>query len=253
GGPRGSGAPARRTPPPRGRVAPPFLMAAGELALPRRPRGEAALRGVLPLAEALAGPPGEDEQQVAQPVDVAQRPLADRLLTGEDQHAPLGPATHRARLVQEPADPAPARQDEGLERLEVLLAPVHQALQRGDLALADPEHALVRRVGGRGQLAAEVEQLVLDPPEDLVEPPVGLAGAELLGVEHAGQPDDGVELVERAVGLDARGVLGDAAAAHQGGLALVAGPGVDAGDADGHGRPQANTARRPPVARPTTC
>jgi len=64
---------------------------------------------------------------------------------------------------------------------------------------------------------------------------VPLALGEPLGVEDPHESDDRVQLVERAVGDDARRILRDALAADQGGLALVAGASVDARDADRHG------------------
>jgi hypothetical protein len=115
-------------------------------------------------------------------------------------------------------------------------AMVHQVLERGHLGLADLEHPFVLGARRRGQLAAEVEQLVLDPAQRLVEPAVMLALGEPLLVERADEPDDGVQLVDGAVRADARRVLGHAPAPDQSGLAAVAGARVDASDADGHER-----------------
>ena len=137
--------------------------------------------------------------------------------------------------MEKSVDAPAARQDERLERRQIFLAPVHELLELLDLALADLEHSFVDGVGWRGQLAPQVEELVLDLSQHFVEPAVALALVEPLGVEHAHQADDGVELVDRAVGHDARRVLRDPLAADQGGLALVAGASVDARDADGHG------------------
>src|SRR5262249_55648923 len=116
------------------------------------------------------------------------------------------------------------------------LAVMHQALERGHLGLTDPEHALVPGVGGRGQLADEIEQLVLDLPEHLVEPAMVLALLEAFLVERPDEPDDRIQLVDGPVGLDARRILRHAPAADQTGIALVPQTGVDARDADGHGR-----------------
>ena len=146
----------------------------------------------------------------------------------------LGAPAHRARLVQERAHPASAREDEGLERLQILLALVHEPLERAHVVGTDFEHARVLGVRRRRQLAAEVEQLVLDPFEDLLEP-VARGARRRVGVEAARQTDDGVELVDLAVALDAGRVLRHARAADQGGRPLVAGAGVDARDTDGHG------------------
>jgi hypothetical protein len=82
------------------------------------------------------------------------------------------------------------------------------------------------RVGRRGQLAAHVEELVLDLAQRGVEPDVfllpGTAALHALGVEDAHEADDGVQLVHGAVGHDAGRVLRDALAANQAGLAAIA-------------------------------
>ena len=97
-----------------------------------------------------------------------------------------------------------------------------QLAERGHLLRPHPEHALVHRVGRRGQLAAQVEQLVLQPAQHLVEPAVPAAALLPLRIEHASQPDHRVQLVDGAVRLDARRVLGHATAAYQRGLATPA-------------------------------
>src|SRR5215468_7316264 len=151
--------------------------------------GEPALPEVLGLAEPLAHPPREHEKEVAETVHVLERPRRDGLDTPQGKDASLGAATDRAPLMEEAAHAAAAGEDEGLERLEVFLAPVHELLERFHLGLADPVHALVDGIRGRGQLAAEVEQLVLDAAQHLVEPAVVLALLELLGVEDPRKTD----------------------------------------------------------------
>src|SRR3990170_3082243 len=95
--------------------------------------GEPALPEVLGFAQVLTHPAREDEEQVAQPVHVLERPLADGLGAGERQDAALGAPADGARLVEEAAHPPAAGQDEGLERREALLAFVHQPLERRHL------------------------------------------------------------------------------------------------------------------------
>src|SRR5213078_2300361 len=222
-------APGTRTPPRSAAHVSPAL-------LPRAAvRAEPALPEVFLLAHVLADPAAEDEERVAQPVDVTQRPLVDRLDARELQDLALRAAADGARLVEERVDSAAAGERERLERLEVLLAVVHEALERRDLRLAHLEHPLVLRLRRRGELAAEVEQLVLDSPQHLVEPAVVLALGQTLRVERADEADDRVQLVDRPVGDDPRRVLGHALAAHQPGLAVVAEARVDARDADRHG------------------
>src|SRR5207237_8634758 len=81
-------------------------------------------------------------------------------------------------------------------------------------------------------LAAEIEKLVLQPPEDLDQASAGIA--TLLGGERAHDAEHGVELVDRAVGDDAGRVLGDAPAADESGLTAIAGSRVHASDANRH-------------------
>src|SRR6185437_131250 len=78
-------------------------------------RVEPALPEVLGLAQVLADPARQDEEEIAQPVDVLERPLADVLHSRELQHAALRAPADRARLVQEAADRPATGQDEALE------------------------------------------------------------------------------------------------------------------------------------------
>ena len=72
---------------------------------------------------------------------------------------------------------------------------------------------------GRGEQRADGEQVALHGDEHLVD-----ARHQLDGARH---PEDGVQLVDVTVRLDARVVLGDAPAAEEPGVAGVAGLGVD--------------------------
>src|SRR5205814_6418996 len=102
-----------------------------------------ALPEVFLLAHVLANPAAEDEEQVAETIEVAQRPFADGLHARERQALALGAAAHGARLVQEAVDGPAAGEDEGLQRREIFLAAVHDLLELGDFLLADLEHAFV--------------------------------------------------------------------------------------------------------------
>src|SRR5437879_8153073 len=87
-----------------------------------------------------------------------------------------------------------SEQRERAERLEGLLAVIHQTLEGRDLGLTDLEHAFVLGARRRGQLAAEIEQLVLDLAEDFVEPAMVFALVEALLVERPDEPDDRIQL-----------------------------------------------------------
>ena len=77
---------------------------AAALALPSRVRSQAPLPQVLRLPEVLARPARQDEEQIAQPIDVLERPLADRLRARQGEDPALGAPAHRAGLMQEAAD-----------------------------------------------------------------------------------------------------------------------------------------------------
>src|SRR5207302_1168700 len=133
----------------------------GSLPLPAGVALEPPLPEVLRLAEVLADPPREHEEDVAQPVHVAEGPLADRLRPRQRQDLAFRPAAHGAGQVEKTADAPAPRQYEGPERRELLLAAVHQLLELLHLGVPDTVHALVGRVVRGRQLAAEVEELVL--------------------------------------------------------------------------------------------
>jgi hypothetical protein len=94
----------------------------------------------------------------------------------------------------------------------------------------EPRHRLdlEQRIAGNRQLAAEVEELVLDDDEQLAD-----VVGQGLGEEHA---ERRVELVDIAERGDAQMALGDAAAVAEAGRAVVAGPRRDLGQAIRHGR-----------------
>src|SRR6266545_1450150 len=144
-----------------------------DLGTPTRMGRQPPLPEVFLFASVLADPPAEHEEEIAQPVEVAQRPLRDRLHARERQQVALGTPAHRAGLVQEAVHAAAAGQDERLEGFEVLLTFIHDVLELRHFALAHPEHTVIDGVGRRGQLAAEVEELVLDLLQDAVEPAHG--------------------------------------------------------------------------------
>src|SRR4029434_4145061 len=92
----------------------PDLVVLGHLSLPVV-RGEPALPEILGLPEGLADPAREHEEQIAERVDVLERPLADVLDARELEHAPLGAPAHRAGLVEEATHTPASREHERLE------------------------------------------------------------------------------------------------------------------------------------------
>src|SRR5437870_6963038 len=65
---------------------------------------QAALPQVFLLAHVLGHPAAEHEEHVAEPVDVLERPLAERLRAGGGEELALGPPAHRAGQVHERVD-----------------------------------------------------------------------------------------------------------------------------------------------------
>ena len=118
----------------------------------------------------------------------------------------------------------------------VLVELVDVGLERLDVARFDARLLVAEISGQRREQRAEVEQLVLRALEQAVDARLGAVRAGFLAVGPAHQSEDRVELVDGAVGFDARRILGDHLAADQGGLTLVANLGVDAAEVDGHGR-----------------
>ncbi len=191
----------------------------------------------------LGRPAREHEQQIREPVHVAQRAVTDRLATTQPHDVALGATTDGARLMEEGGDRTAARQDERLQRLEVLLALVDRPLEDLHLLVADADHAVPLGIRRRGELAAEVEELVLHLAENRVEAR-GDRRFRRRVVERAHDAEDRVQLVDGAVALDPRVVLGDTLAADEMRLALVAGPCVDLVDADRHVRNSPGPSRR---------
>src|SRR5437867_11389201 len=101
-----------------------------------------ALPEVLLLAQVLADPAAEHEEHVAQAVQIAKRPLADRLDARQREQLALGAAAHGARLVEEPVDLPATGQDTRLDRRRIFLTSIHEGLELLHLAFADVEHAL---------------------------------------------------------------------------------------------------------------
>jgi hypothetical protein len=144
----------------------------------------------------------------------------------EMDDASFRPATNRARDVQGGGLRRSARNDEGLERLELLLALIDCSLELCDAVFIDASLrkllAHLLRIGRREQRAYR-EQVALDGNEDFV-----YARHHLDGTRH---PEHGVQLIDVAVGFDARMILADASAAEESRVAGVSGLRVDL---DGH-------------------
>src|SRR5437667_11075904 len=87
---------------------------------------ERSLPKELALAQVVTDPARKHEEQVGEAVQVGERPLADVLPPHEAEHVALRAPAQGARDVEERAHAPAAREHEGLERLQVLLAAVHE-------------------------------------------------------------------------------------------------------------------------------
>ena len=116
---------------------------------------------------------GEDEEQIGQPVDVAQQHRIDRRI--ERHHAALGAPADRARDVERGAGRRAAGEDEAAQRRQLGLEPIDQLLEPDDVVVADDRFGDARRelVGRIGELRAEREQIALDLDELGVERRIG--------------------------------------------------------------------------------
>jgi len=136
-----------------------------------------------------------DEQGVGQAVEVGQDRRADRLIPRQCRRQALGAAADGSGDVELRGPCRAARQQEVGERPDDLVELVDQGLESLDVAVLDGRDRMARLArGGRGQVGAEVEQLVLDPRQ--------LGGEALAQADGQGDADLRVEFVHRSVRLD---------------------------------------------------
>ena len=166
---------------------------------------------------------GEDEEQVGEPVQVAEHERVQIDLLRPEQDVALGAAADRPRDVEPRGRLGAARQDEAAQLRQVGVEVVAELLERVDHRLLDAE--AVGHAPRHGEIGADVEELVLDPGERLAHRLRHVAG------EH--DAEGGVELVDGAERTDPAVELGHPRAVAERGLALVAAAGVDPRQADG--------------------
>jgi ferredoxin/flavodoxin---NADP+ reductase len=164
----------------------------------------------------------QHEEQIGQAIQIDHHELRNVIRATKVNHAPLRAPTHGSRDVQRRGLWRAAGYDERLQRLELVFAIVDRALQLGDTIFIDTSlrELLTHLVGmRRREQRADGEQVALDRDEHLIDPWHHLDGAR-----HS---ENGVQLIDVAVGFDARVVLADAAAPEEARVAGVAGLGVD--------------------------
>ncbi len=177
------------------------------------------------VAGLAVGVPGQDEQQVGEPVEVGDRQLVHRrpVLVVRRPCGALGPAYDGAGDVELGGAGRAAVEDERPQRRQVLVVVVAPGLEAVDVLLLDPQR---RELGvlhdGRAEVGADVEQVVLHVYQD---------GADvLLQVVRQRDPELRVRLVHVGVGVQPRVVLGRDAHVAEPRLAAVTRACVDAGE-----------------------
>ena len=142
-----------------------------------------------------------------------------------------------------------AGQDEAVEGREALVVLVDGAFELVDLCGDDAETRAVGLVvrDGRREIGAEVEEIMLHVPKDRGDARgEGVGLVREIGLDD-GESDGGVGLIDRAVGLDAWIVLADALAGGEARGAVVAGAGIDLGEANHGGIPVVSAGESPCV------
>jgi len=130
----------------------------------------------------------------------------------------LGAAANGAGDMKNGALLTSAGNDEGLQRLQLLVALIDGVLQCFYPPIVDVRlgEMVVHFVEiGRGEESANTEEIALDGDENFID-----SGERLNGARH---PEDGVELIDIAVSLDPGVILLNAAAAEEAGVAGIAG------------------------------
>jgi hypothetical protein len=160
---------------------------------------------------------GGDEQEVGQAVEIVERFGGQGESGRSGDGGALGAADDGAGEMERGGGGIARGQDEALQRIERVVEAVDRFLQPRDLGGRYAQRAL--DFGGRGEIGAEVEQIILDAGEHGVEIGVGERGA--------GDSDRRIGLIDFADGVDARVGLGYARAVDEAGAAVVPGAGVD--------------------------
>ena len=181
-----------------------------------------------------------DEGGVAQAVEVAhdlEVPRPRRVGFLGAHRISFGPAHHGADEVQQCGAARAAGQHEGLERWQASIGGHAGGFEAIDLGGGDAGNVgLMRTSRGGGEVAAEIEQIVLDERE---------FGRDRLGEGfEAEQTDHAVGFIDGADGIHERAGFGNPAAVDEGGSPLVAGAGGDRVEID-HAASMASVASSP--------
>ena len=163
--------------------------------------------------------PCQHEQEIGEAIHVADEHGVDWRLQRDD--AALGAAADGPGYVQRRACVRAAGENEPAERRQRVFEAIDQLLEACDVRFGDHRLLDARRqpLSGIGQLGAEREQIALDGDN------LGADGRVERCRTH--QPEPRVQLVDLAVGLDARVVLARACAVEERRFTGIAGSRVD--------------------------
>jgi hypothetical protein len=186
------------------------------------PVGTVTLQGHLAGAGALVREPRQSEEQIGESVEIDHRELRQLDAVLKSYHVPFGAPADGARDVQRSGLRRATGNDERAQWLELRLGVVDRLLELRDALVVDagPLEMLRHLLAVRsGEQRTDGKQVALHGDEHLID-----ARHLLDGARH---PDDGVQLVDVTIRLDARVVLRDAPTAEQPRVAGVSGSRVD--------------------------
>ena len=165
----------------------------------------------------VVGVPSENEEEIPEAVEVFNRVDRDLGVRGgvEFHDPPLGSTADGAGDMECRGQRRSSGEDEVRQRGKDRIVPVDRLLEGLDVGRSDPLGGIPRR----GELGTELEQIALDPPQEVVDRPASGKGAD--------DAEVAVEFVHGAEGLDPEVVLPYPGASEQACFAGIAGLRVD--------------------------
>lgn len=160
---------------------------------------------------------GEYEEKIRQTVEVADQDFGGVFKLGQANYPAFGAAAYRASQVPERDSRAATRQYEVAQRGQLRIHQIHRLFEQVDVVIAEVRCRAVFAWGG-GQVGSQGKQAILDDEQQAP----GLFGAGVIAQEA----EAGVELIYRAVSLNAEVVFGQPLSAKKAGLAGIAGFGI---------------------------
>ncbi len=173
----------------------------------------------------MVGPPRHREQQIAQTIHVAKWTGAHRLKLAKRHHESLRAATNGARKMESRCQLTARWHDKGFQWRIRAVNLVDPTLDFRDVVLLNP-HDLrtVVRALGRCEIGADIKEPRLNVREDLEQSTLKRVLRTACAHHDA---NNRVELVHRAVRLNARVIFGDAGPRKESCGSIVAGSGVE--------------------------